>query len=47
MAVMEAFGVPKKEFYDRQVENGGGYLVSICEETWMKGMYQVKEEARL
>lgn len=47
MAVMEAYGVPKKEFYDRQVKNGGGYLVSICEEEWIQGIYKVKEEAEL
>lgn len=47
MAVMEAYGIPKKDFYDRQVENGGGYLVSICEEEWVREIYEVKEEVRL
>lgn len=47
MAVMEAYGVPKKEFYDRQAGNGEGYLVSICEDEWKRGIRNVMEEARL
>lgn len=47
MAVMEAYGVPRKAFYDRQAGNGEGYLVSVCEEEWKQGIRKVMEEGRL
>ncbi|MEG0155173.1 MAG: histidine phosphatase family protein [Lachnospiraceae bacterium] len=47
MAAMEVLGIPKKEFYDRQVDNGGGYITTIDEKEWKKGNRQVKEVKKL
>lgn len=44
MAIMEAFGYPQKTFFDRQVENGHGFLTSIENELWIQGEKVVKEE---
>lgn len=32
MAIMEAFGYPKKGYYDYQVKNGSGFVVSVEQE---------------
>lgn len=44
MAVMEAYGIPKKPFYERQAGNGKGYVLSICEEKWKQGILEAVEE---
>ncbi len=38
MAVMHALYEEKKDFYNWQVENGSGYLVSVSEKEWENGM---------
>ncbi|MHA9739898.1 histidine phosphatase family protein [Robinsoniella peoriensis] len=34
MSIMEAFAVPKKAFYDWQVKNARGFLVTVNEADW-------------
>lgn len=36
MSILEAFGDPKKGFYDWQVSNGEGFLLELNEELWKK-----------
>ena len=31
MSIMEAFGKPRKDFYDWQPKNGGGFLTKLCD----------------
>ena len=38
MAVMHALYEEKKDFYNWQVENGSGYLVSVSEKEWENGI---------
>ena len=42
MAVMHALYEEKKDFYNWQVENGSGYLVSVSEKEWENGIELLK-----
>lgn len=47
MAVLSQFDKEKQEFYNWQVENGGGYLISLDEKTWKQGQKEFREIERL
>lgn len=38
MNVLEAFGNPYKPFYEWHVKNGGGYVVTLDEKAWRRGV---------
>ena len=42
MNIMEAYGEPKKSFYDWHVGNGQGYLVEVDTEAWKQGNKTLK-----
>ena len=42
MNIMEAYGEPKKSFYDWHVGNGQGYLVEVDTEAWKQGNNTLK-----
>ena len=42
MNIMEAYGEPKKSFYDWHVGNGQGYLVEVDTEAWKQGHKTLK-----
>ena len=42
MNIMEAYGEPKKSFYDWHVGNGQGYLVEVDTEAWIQGNKTLK-----
>ena len=37
MNILEAYGIPQKEFYQWQVDNGCGYQVEVDYYLWKKG----------
>lgn len=37
MSIMEAFDEKAKSFYDYQVKNGNGYILTLDEERWQRG----------
>ena len=37
MNILEAYGIPQKEFYQWQVDNGCGYQVEVDYCLWKKG----------
>lgn len=47
MAVLSGFGPDGSGFYDWQVENGGGFLVSLDEIAWDMGQKEFREIERL
>lgn len=47
MSVLTAFDREKREFYHWQVENGGGYLVTLDEKAWETGAKEFREIERL
>lgn len=47
MAVMKTFSEEKKDFYDWQVENGSGYLVSVSEGEWKNGNKVLRNAIKL
>lgn len=42
MSIMEAFDSERKEFYDHQVKNGTGFVLTLEEEQWKQGNYRMK-----
>ena len=42
MNIMEAYGEPKKSFYDWHAGNGQGYLVEVDTEAWKQGNKTLK-----
>lgn len=47
MALFSRFGPKEKDFYDWQVENGGGFLITLEEESWKQGRKVFGEMERL
>lgn len=47
MAVLSRFDRERHEFYHWQVENGGGYLVTVDEKSWEQGQKEFREIERL
>lgn len=46
MSVLEAYGIPKKEYFQWNVENACGYLLNLKEKEWISGqkrLYVSKE----
>lgn len=46
MNIMEAYGQPKRSFYDWHVKNGHGYLVQVDTSLWMRSrkLLELKKE---
>ena len=36
MSILEAFGQPKRDFYDWQIKNGEGFLLEFSWESWLE-----------
>ena len=47
MAILSAYAVTPKSFYDWQVSNGSGYVAAVEEDTWRQGRKQLTEIERL
>ncbi|MGO5051564.1 histidine phosphatase family protein [Lachnospiraceae bacterium LCP25S3_G4] len=47
MAIMESYGYPKKKFYERQVGNGCGFVLTIDVKKWKLGEKIAVEEYKL
>lgn len=47
MAVLSRFDKEQREFYHWQVENGGGYLITLDEKDWEEGRKVFREIERL
>ncbi len=47
MAILSAYAVTPKSFYDWQVSNGSGYVAVVEEDTWRQGRKQLTEIERL
>ena len=45
--MLTAFDREKREFYHWQVENGGGFLVTLDEKAWETGAKEFREIERL
>lgn len=46
MSILEAFGQPKRDFYDWQVKNGQGFLLEFTWDAWEEGRSMPVAEKR-
>lgn len=42
MNIMDAYAQEERTYYDWHVKNGGGYLIEIDQDLWLKGRREVK-----
>lgn len=47
MAVMEQFGIPRKEYYDWQIKNGQALLLKMDPMEWIRGKKELKVVERI
>ncbi|MCI5648859.1 MAG: histidine phosphatase family protein [Fusicatenibacter sp.] len=47
MSIMEAYGVPKREYYDWHVDNGRGYHICLSEQNWKMGRREAVVESEM
>ncbi|MDD7740563.1 MAG: histidine phosphatase family protein [Fusicatenibacter sp.] len=47
MSVMEAYGMPKRAYYDWHVNNGCGYHICLSEQNWKMGRREAVVESEM